>query len=236
MDEIRSAQIDDFIVDWYWDKNSYAFAFNLCAFLFGFMDYLESLGLSERTIKTHSSNCWHIGILECQYGYNNEFKPGLLLGGPSYLYEFKRKMGDSKYAVDSYCSTWRKLGEYVKQKHYLKPITVEEEDLSFARELYFFSKRLEAFETKLRTFGEWKAKNSLKEETKSVFRDYLERESSRNTKHYIRQINKCLKALEIILNFLPEFKTETLAQEKESLIEKGKYLRVRLVELVWNLE
>lgn len=56
MDEIRSAQVDDFIVDWYWDKKSYTFAFDLCSFLFGFIDYLEALGLSEKTIKAHSSN------------------------------------------------------------------------------------------------------------------------------------------------------------------------------------
>ena len=42
----------------------------------------------------------------------------IFLGGPSHLYEFKRKVSDSKYAVASYKSTWRKLGRYVRSLGY----------------------------------------------------------------------------------------------------------------------
>ena len=56
-----------------------------------------------------------IGILECQYGYNANFSPDIFICEEApYLYEFKRKHSDSKYAIDSYKATWRKLTKYVK--------------------------------------------------------------------------------------------------------------------------
>lgn len=109
-------EIEDFIEDWYWDKKSHKFAQDLCKFLFQFIDHLYEKGLSEKTVQSHISNCWSIGILECGYGYKDEFSPGEIFYSPEadYEYEFKRKMSDSNYAIKSYRSTWRKLYNYTK--------------------------------------------------------------------------------------------------------------------------
>jgi hypothetical protein len=115
MTEIDNEELEDFIQDWYYDKKSHKFAQQTGIFLFQFIDNLEKQGLSERTIRKHTENCWSIGILECQYGYNDKFSPDIFIDEEaSYLYEFKRKHSDSKYAIDSYKATWRKLAKYVK--------------------------------------------------------------------------------------------------------------------------
>lgn len=110
-------EIEDFIQDWHWDKKSRTYARELCTYLFQFINELEKQGLSERTISKHTDNCWHIGILECQYGYRNKFVPGEVFYSPDadYVDEFKRKMSDSKYAINSYKSTWRKVYKYTKE-------------------------------------------------------------------------------------------------------------------------
>jgi hypothetical protein len=78
------------------------------------MDHLATTGITESTLRKHESNCWAIGLLECQYGYHDTFSPGIFTGEPSFLYEFKRKFSDSKYAVASYQTTWRKLDRYTR--------------------------------------------------------------------------------------------------------------------------
>lgn len=109
-------EIEDFIQDWYDSKKTHAYAKDLCKYLFQFINELEKQGLSEKTIRKHTDNCWHIGILECQYGYRNKFVPGEVFYSSEADYddEFKRKMSDSKYAMNSYKSTWRKIYKYTK--------------------------------------------------------------------------------------------------------------------------
>ena len=110
-------EIEDFIEDWYDDEKSHKFAQDLCKYLFQFIDHLYEQGLSEKTVQMHLNNCWSIGILECQYGYRDEFVPGdVFYSSPEadYEYEFKRKMSDSNYAIKSYRSTWRKLYKHTK--------------------------------------------------------------------------------------------------------------------------
>jgi hypothetical protein len=86
-------------------KKSYlfviAFGILFLFFIFQFLDHLEASGLSQQTIRKHESNCWLIGSLECDYGYHDSFTPTIFLGGPSFLSEFKRKVSDSHYAVNS---------------------------------------------------------------------------------------------------------------------------------------
>lgn len=113
-------ELEEIIQDWYWDEASHEFARQVGAFLFQFIDYLETMGLSERTIRRHSSNCWSIGWLECSYGYHDTFSPAIFLGEPWFLIEFKRKVSDSQYAVSSYKATWRKLARYVHSLGYGK--------------------------------------------------------------------------------------------------------------------
>jgi hypothetical protein len=116
--EDATQELEAFIEDWYWDEASHEFARQVGAFLFEFIDYLATTGLSERTLRKHVDNCWCIGKLECDYGYHDTFSPAIFSGGPSFLYEFKRKMSDSKYAVASYQATWRKLARYVRSLGY----------------------------------------------------------------------------------------------------------------------
>ena len=109
-------EIEYFIEDWHWDKKSHKFAQNLCKYLFQFIDHLYKQGLSEKTVQKHLDNCWSIGLLECGYGFRDEFSPGDIFYGPDadYEIEFKRKISDSNYAIKSYRSTWRKLYKHTK--------------------------------------------------------------------------------------------------------------------------
>ncbi len=111
-------ELDKFIEDWYWDEPSHELARQMGAFLFEFVAHLETSGLSEKTIRKHWSNCWLIGKFECGYGYHRIFSPEIFLGGPAYLYEFKRKVSEAKSAIASYKSTWRKLDHYVRSLGY----------------------------------------------------------------------------------------------------------------------
>ena len=106
--------VEQYIKDWNWDEASHEFALQTGAFLLQFMDHLRSSGLSQETIRKHESNCWLIGFLACDYGYHDAFTPAIFLGGPGFIYEFKRKVSDSRYAIASYESTWRKIEKYVR--------------------------------------------------------------------------------------------------------------------------
>ena len=106
-------ELEGYIQDWHRDDASHEFARQMGAFLFQFLDHLEASGLSRQTMRKHESNCWCIGWLESSYGYHDTFVPDIFLGGPSYLTEFKRKVSDSHYAVNSYLATWRKLERYI---------------------------------------------------------------------------------------------------------------------------
>jgi len=121
MTDEEKQELEDFIQDWHWDEKSHKFAQDLGTYLFQFMDNLYEQGLSDKTVRKHIDNCWCIGILECDYGYRDEFSPGDVFYSPeaNYEYEFKRKMSDSKYAINSYRSTWRKLYKHTKALGYI---------------------------------------------------------------------------------------------------------------------
>jgi hypothetical protein len=108
--------LEEFVRDWCYDEPTQGFARSMGRFLFQFLDYLESTDISQQTLRKHRSNCWLIGKFECDYGYHKTFSPTIFLGGPLFLYEFKRKVSDSKYAVNSYTATWRKLERYVQSR------------------------------------------------------------------------------------------------------------------------
>jgi hypothetical protein len=121
MSNEENQELEDFIEDWHWDEKSCKFAQDIGLYLFQFIDHLYEQGLSEKTVRKHTSNCWCIGILECQYGYRDEFSPGVVFSSPYAWYEieFKRKVSDSKHAINSYRSTWRKLHKYTNALGYL---------------------------------------------------------------------------------------------------------------------
>ncbi len=113
---IQDQELENFIEDWHWDKPSHKLAKEMGSFLFQFIEYLESIGLSEKSISKHIDNCWCIGKLELDYGYHDSFSPDIFSGDePSSVIEFKRKFSGSKYAINSYKATWRKLTKYVKE-------------------------------------------------------------------------------------------------------------------------
>ena len=108
-------RVETYIKDWNWDADSHEFALQMGAFLLQFIDYLRSSDLSQATIRKHEANSYLIGAFECDYGYHDAFTPAIFLGrSPAFLYEFKRKVSDSQYAVASYKSTWRKIEKYVR--------------------------------------------------------------------------------------------------------------------------
>jgi len=109
-------ELEEFIMDWYWDDASHEFARRLGSFLFDFLDDLAAAGLSDRTWRKHMNNSWLIGNFVCSYGYHDTFSPEVFAGEPSYLNEFKRKVSESEYAVSSYKATWRKLGRYARSR------------------------------------------------------------------------------------------------------------------------
>jgi len=106
-------ELEYFIEDWHWDKKSHEFARKMGFFMFEFFEYLEDQKLSESTLRKHESNCSLIGKFIADYGYYYDgFTPDILAGKPDYIREFKRKIWDSKYMIESYKTTWRKLAKY----------------------------------------------------------------------------------------------------------------------------
>ncbi|MDJ0536747.1 MAG: hypothetical protein QNJ70_30380 [Xenococcaceae cyanobacterium MO_207.B15] len=64
MSKEENQELENFIQDWYWDEKSHKFAQNFGLYLFQFIAHLQEMGLSERTVRKHRSNCWSIGIFE----------------------------------------------------------------------------------------------------------------------------------------------------------------------------
>ena len=84
--------------------------------MFDFFEYLNSQKLSESTQRKHESNCQLIGKFVADYGDYDEFSPDVLTGEPDYVNQFKRKVCNSNYMVQSYKTTWRKLAKYAKSQ------------------------------------------------------------------------------------------------------------------------
>lgn len=108
--------LEDYIQNWHWDEKSRKFARNMALFMFEFFGYLKSQQLSESTRRKHESNCQLIGKFVADYGYYDDFSAEILTGKPEYINIFRRKVGDSKYMVESYKTTWRKLAAYAKSQ------------------------------------------------------------------------------------------------------------------------
>jgi len=115
-DEQETRELEGFIQEWYYGETMHRFAIALGKYLFQFIDYLRAQELSEKTMRKHIDNCWCIGYLESNLGYRDEFVPGDVFCCPEagYEYEFERKMSHSRYALESYRTTWRKLHSYTK--------------------------------------------------------------------------------------------------------------------------
>jgi hypothetical protein len=112
--ESDNLRVAEFIKDWNWDEGSHEFALQMGTFLLEFIDSLHTSGVSRKTFSKHKSNCWLIGSFECDYGHHDAFTPAIFLNGPGFIHEFKHKVSDSKYAITSYKSTWRKIEKYVR--------------------------------------------------------------------------------------------------------------------------
>ncbi len=110
--EFNEEDLEYLIEDWHWDKKSHEFARKMGLFMLEFFDHLENQNLSESTRRKHKSNCSLIGKFVSDYGYYDEFTPEILTGTPDYIREFKRKVMNTNYMVESYKTTWRKLAKY----------------------------------------------------------------------------------------------------------------------------
>ena len=111
-------EIEAYIEDWYWNEQSHVFAFELGKYLYDFMEDLEeNSGLSENTIRKHISNCIYAGRLISQYGCHATFSPKVLSFPPYHEIEFERiYSGDSKYQIQSYKSTCKKIEKYALER------------------------------------------------------------------------------------------------------------------------
>ena len=110
--EFNEEDLKYLIEGWHWDKKSHEFARKMGLFMLGFFKYLEKQNVSESTRRKHESNCSLIGKFVADYGYYDEFTPEILTGKPDYVNEFKRKVMNTNYMVESYKTTWRKLAKY----------------------------------------------------------------------------------------------------------------------------
>lgn len=113
--------LEYFIEDWHWDKVSHKFAREMGLFMYGFFEYLRSQNLSEATQRKHESNSQLNGKFVADYGYYDEFSPQGLTREPDYVREFKRKVSNSNYMVQSYKTTWCKLAKYATSQIKQKP-------------------------------------------------------------------------------------------------------------------
>lgn len=118
MTETNKEKIELFIRDWYYDDASHKFAFELCQYLFEFMDYLKNeKKLAERTLKRHKDNCWAIGVLISQYDYMDEtFSPNVFRYPPYHEFTYARKHLASESGIKSYAATCRKLEKYALER------------------------------------------------------------------------------------------------------------------------
>ena len=123
-------EIEEYIEDWHWDDGSKKIAYDMGKFMFAFMDYLDDQKLSEKTKRIHQDNIGLIGMFESGYGYRDEFSHEDLEDGPNYLYEFERKVSDSKYAIQSYKATWKKLDKFIKSGTYEEYVNTIEKKLA----------------------------------------------------------------------------------------------------------
>lgn len=116
MSEICEQSLDDYIVDWHYDIPSKKAAKRLGRLVFQFLIWLEDEGLSEKTVRSHNSNCWLICKFLLDYEDPKELTATRFEGNAPYLYEFKRKVSDSEYARKSYVRTWKKLCKFAALK------------------------------------------------------------------------------------------------------------------------
>ena len=112
MSEILEQDLEDYIVDWHHNKASKEAARELGSFVFRFLSWLEAEGASERTVRSHDSNCWLICKFILDYEEPKGLSPDRFCGDAPYLYQLKRKVSDSEYARKSYVRTWKKLCKF----------------------------------------------------------------------------------------------------------------------------
>ena len=122
MTEEIKKEIEEYVSDWVFDEKSKIYAFQFGKFLFGFMDYLDSLNMSDRTLNGHKDNLYLIGLFELNYGYNHEepFDVNNFANGVKYDYEYSYKVSDSPTSLSRYSATWNYLAKYIKTKAYLE--------------------------------------------------------------------------------------------------------------------
>ena len=127
MDLKFKEDLEKFISDYHWDKSSKIYAYELGKVLFSFLIYLKGQDLKPESLRKHRSNLSIIGFFVAKDAYHDKFQPEDILDYSFYLSEFKIKISDSAYAIQSFKSTGRALNKYIESKQYKKylPIIVE---------------------------------------------------------------------------------------------------------------
>ena len=107
--------LEKYIEDWYWDEKSHKIAVEIGKYMLGFVEYLKNLPISDQVKNRHIRKAWFLGYIECVYGYHDKFSPEIFLFSGLNTVEFRHKVGKSKYMLESYKATWRKLKKYVQE-------------------------------------------------------------------------------------------------------------------------
>ncbi len=231
----RKYQIEKFIGDWHWDEKSHAFAFEMGAFLFGFMDFMLESGLSDKTINKHKSNTWCIGNFSCKYDFHEQFSPQIFKYPPFHETEFKRKVSDSAYALQSYQSTCNKLAKYVKDEGWE---SLPEYDFELSEDIEDFCIGLELLKANSRRrnpkllFDLTAQVNALSVNYVVHLRDVHSRDE------FMERMKRCCDALDEIGNKLNAmsfdndyFRTKISAQLKEDALEILKIIEITMMNI-----
>lgn len=229
MTENIRTEIEEYIIDWYWGVDSHKHALDLGIFLFSFMYYLDDQDISASTRKKHEENVWLIGKFECDYGYRKEFNFQNLAGGVAYDIEYKRKISSSKYALQSYKTTWNKLDRYIKNKKYetywedLKEVI---EDLGLSNDIMDFT-----ILVKQTRFKDRELKKKVHAYADLIKDNYVEFEECASKAAYNEEILKVWQATQDIYEIVDK-KIEH--KNKDAILKKAKELTAIFYELVNN--
>lgn len=228
----RKYEIQEYIGDWHFDAKSHKFATELGAFLFTFIDYLDQSDMSIPTFRKHLGNVQLIGWFECDYGYRDVFEPKIFKAPPFYDIEFKRKVSDSTYAIQSYIATCNKLSKYVVEKLYE---TVEPYDFEIPEEIddLWIGLRL------LGKIGNSKGTRHFESDMKTIKSSFVvELADVKSRAEFIERMEKCASGFDAVIH-----KLDTINFDKgyfslyliEQLRQDALLLKGYIVDLTLNI-
>jgi hypothetical protein len=222
-------ELEEYIEDWYDDKESYETAYKIGKFLFSFFRYVEDQNRSFRVDERHAENIYLIGVFEAEYGRNHGFDGGALETFETYEDEYVRRISSAKTAIQSYLSTWNKLQKYLRSKsyeEYLESLNEEIDDLGWVNIIFEF-----IIAIKLLKIEDKKTKEVLYKKVKIIEENYVELEDCKSKQAFNECMLKAWKETELVCEIV-ESKID--GELKNKIIKKGRKLSTGFYELVNN--